>query len=89
MRFDLSAGTLELRRNGVSGTALAVVDGIDDFQVTLLLQDSSSATTFTVNDDWSQIQSVQFLMTGRRDLRDRSVMRTMTAAVLPRNVLSH
>jgi len=89
MRYDLTAGTIELRRNGSVGTPLGVVDGIDEFQVTLLLQDSTTAATFTVNDDWGQIQSVQLVMTGRRSVRGRTLTRTMTTDVLPRNVLSH
>jgi len=89
IRFDLSSGTIELRRNGSSGTPLAVVDDIVEFQVALLLEDSTTATSFTVNDDWSRIQSVQLRMSAAGTVRNRTVTRTLTAEVLPRNVLSH
>lgn len=88
-RYDLSSGTLELRRNGVAGTAFAVADGVTGFQVTLALQDSTSVSSFTANDDWSRIQSVQIQMTGERRVRDRIVSRALTASVFPRNILSY
>lgn len=88
-RYDLTARTIELRRNGVVGAPLGVIDEIDEFQVALLLQDSTIVTAFTVNDDWSQIQSVQLQLAGQRTVRNRTVTRTMTADILPRNILSH
>lgn len=87
-RFDLNAGTIELRRDGDAANALAVVDDVTDFQVALLLQDSSTVNVFTNTDDWSTIQTVQLSLTGQTTLRNRAMTRTLTSDVFPRNILS-
>lgn len=89
MRFDLSSGTIELRRDGAAGSPLAVVDSIVDFQVTLELADSTIVSAFSSSDDWSSIQTVQLQMTGQANVRKRTITRTLTADVFPRNILSY
>lgn len=86
-RFDLTAGTLELRRDG-SSTALAVVDDISTFRVVITLDDLTNLVAFSSTDDWSRIRSIRFLLAGERAVRGRTVQRSAELEVFPRNVLS-
>jgi len=87
-RYDLSSGRIELRRDG-SNTGLGVVEGITDFQISFLMQDGSTDTSFANTDDWSLIRRVRFGLSAQREMRDRTVSRALTTDVFPRAILSN
>jgi type IV pilus assembly protein PilW len=87
-RYDLASGRLELRRDG-SNSGLGIVEGVTDFQVSFLMQDGSTETTFDNSDNWSQIRRIRFDLAAERELRDRTVSRSLTANVFPRAILSN
>ena len=79
---------LELRRDGAT-TGLGIADEITDFQISFLMQDASTVTSFAATDDWSQIQRMQFTIGAERAIRNRTMTREMTADVFPRAILSN
>jgi len=87
-RYDLSSGRLELRRDG-SNTGLGIVEGITDFQISFLMQDGSTETSFDNTDEWSQIRLIRLDLSGEREMRDRTLSRTLTSDIFPRAILSN
>lgn len=87
-RYDLSSGRLELRRDG-SNTGLGIVEGITDFQISFLMQDGSTETSFDNTDEWSQIRIIRLDLSAEREMRDRTLSRALTTDVFPRAILSN
>jgi hypothetical protein len=63
--------------------------GITAFDVSALMQDGTTKTAFTTADDWTDIKSVTFGVSGADTFRGSAVTRTAQASFFPRNILSH
>jgi len=86
-RYYVSGQTLELELDH-EDTPRNVTAGLSDFQVRVVLQDGTILDGMDASVDWSSVQAVELQLTGSVAMKDRAVVRTLSAEFLPRNVLS-
>lgn len=88
-RYRLQNGVLQIITDQDTANPLNVVDGVSAFQVVARMQDGTTSAAFAPGDDWSDIQSLQFNLTGIDRAFGEDVVRTLTAEFFPRNILSN
>lgn len=88
-RYRIQSDTLQLIINQDTAAPLNVVDGVTDFQVSALMQDGTTRTTFVAGDDWSDIRALQISITGQDSHLGEPIIRTLNAQFFPRNILSN
>ncbi len=92
-RYELVDGNLQMVING-DGEVIHLVDGITDFQARVVFTDGSRQQALgPVNgDDWSDIwrrmRSIEVSLSAEADHRGKTIARTFSSEILPRNVLS-
>lgn len=79
-RYRLNGTTLELILNDDTANPLNILRGVSDFQVRVLMQDTTRKTDLTLAEDWQKIQAVQVSLTVGE--------RVLTSEYFPRNILS-
>ncbi|MFN8391683.1 MAG: hypothetical protein U0136_15450 [Bdellovibrionota bacterium] len=84
-----SEDLLQLVENQDTANPKNVVYGVKNIQFRALMQDGTSKTTFTKNDNWSQIRAIEVTISGSDKFRDRVIDSTLTTQLFPRNVLSN
>ena len=87
--FRLPSNTLQLIEDGNSGSPLNVIDGVDNFQVVIHMQDGSFQTSFTDSDNWTQVQSLEVRLDGSDSSSGVLLNQAYTSRFVPRNILSN
>lgn len=85
--YTLSGTTLQLTIDGTP-TTLDIVDSIDDLQALVNLQDGTTQASLGTADLWAQLASIEVSLVGVGRHRDAPLVRELSTAVFPRNVLS-
>ncbi len=85
--YALSGTTLQLVIDGTP-TIFDVVDSINDMQAVVNLQDGSTQDSFGTADLWAELASIEVSLVGVGQHRDAQLVRELSTAVFPRNVLS-
>lgn len=88
-RYRVRDNVLQIVTNQDSVNPLNVVDGVNDFQVSIPMQDGTTKSTFIPGDDWSKIKALEISMTGQDRAQGETLNRTVTAQFFPRNILSN
>lgn len=88
-RYRVVDGVLQIVTNNDTANPLNVVDGVQDFQVTALMQDGTTKDTYIAGDDWSQLKALRIQVTGTDTALGEQVSRTLSSDFFPRNILSN
>lgn len=88
-RYRVRENVLQIVTDQDTANPLNVVDGVQDFQVTALMQDGSTKTTFIPGDDWSKLKALRISVTGTETVQGEALTRTLSADFFPRNILSN
>lgn len=87
-RIKLSDRLLSLEVNGDTSTPRHVATDISNFQVTAIMNDGSTKTSFLRTDDWSDITAIEVSLTAESSYQKKPLTRVLTARYFPRNILS-
>jgi type IV pilus assembly protein PilW len=87
--FRLQDEVLQSVVNMDTANAFNLVNHIVDFQARAFFKDGSVQTTLGPADDWTDLRSVEVMLVGEADLRNRTMNRTLAARFFPRNILSN
>ena len=88
-RYRVVNGVLQIITNNDTVNPLNVVDGVEDFQVTALMQDGTTKNTYIAGDDWSQLKALRISVTGTDTVQGEALTRTLSSDFFPRNILSN
>lgn len=80
---------LQLTENQNTAQKKNIIYGIQDIQFKAIMQDGTIKTSFTKNDSWTQIKSIEVSITGTDTYRGRTISSTLITKLFPRNVLSN
>jgi len=88
-QFQLGgSGILECAINQDTANPLGLIEGVLDFQARALFQDGSSQASLAATDAWADLESIEIIITGRKDDEGHIVERSLINNFVPRNVLS-
>lgn len=87
--FRVNNNMLEITVNNDSATPLSIVDEVTDFQVMVHMLDGSTLDTFTINDDWTDTESIEIVLTNSATALGSEVKAEQTTRHFLRNVLSN
>jgi type IV pilus assembly protein PilW len=87
-RYELAGGLLQFVQNEDVDQPRRIVDDVVDLRLIAHFQNGSEATSLDFTDDWRSLRALEVQLVGRRTLRGRSVDRTWSSEIMPRNVLS-
>lgn len=93
-RFELSTtpgqtDLLQIVQDGNNSSPYNVTFGLTGFEAIAHMQDGTTKTTFAATDAWTQLQSVELVVTGRDTYKGRDVRTTLSTRLFPRNILSN
>ena len=88
-QFKLEEDVLQVIENDYSDDPYNIIFGVSDFQVSINYPDGTSTDSFTVDDNWTQIASLQISITVEDSFAGKQISRTMEAEFFPRNILSN
>lgn len=88
-RYRVRNNVLQIVTNQDTANPLNVVDGVQNFQVSALMQDGTTKTTYIPGDDWSLLKAIRISVTGTDTVQGKPVTRTLSADFFPRNILSN
>jgi Tfp pilus assembly protein PilW len=88
-RYRLQNGVLQIVTDQDTANPLDVVTDLTDFQVLATMQDTTTMNSFAVTDDWTEIATLQILLTGQDTIKGEVFSRTVSARFFPRNILSN
>ncbi len=88
-RFAVSGDVLQLVRNQDDENTVNLAFEVQDFQVRVLMQDGTIKTSFTTNDSWTTISSLEVVLSSSDTFQREDLTRTLTSRFFPRNILSN
>lgn len=82
---------LQIIENGDNANPKNLVYGVENIQFSILMNDGTTRDTFSVGDNWGQIQAIGVTISGRDtyDNGRKAVTATLRTELFPRNVLSN
>lgn len=81
-------GDLLSLRLGDSPDELHVATDLSDFQVRALFTDGTSSDSLDADDDWDQLEAIEITISGAAMVNRRTIRKSLTTRMFPRNVLS-
>ena len=81
-------GVLQIEINGETSTQQNIIAGLSNFQARAIMNDGTTKTSFTRNDDWSQLEALEITLSGTASHEKRPISRSLSARFFPRNILS-
>ncbi len=87
--YRLQGDLLQLVMNGDETNIQNLIFGVSDLQIQVLMQDGTTQESFTPDDPWTLMQSLEVTLSGESHLRGRVLQRTLAAQLFPRNILSN
>jgi type IV pilus assembly protein PilW len=87
-RIKLASGILTVEENGEPATPKNIIAGVDNLQVSALMSDGSTKTSFLRTDNWSEITALELTLSASTSYRKKPLSRTLTTRFFPRNILS-
>ena len=87
-RVKLTSDILTVEENGEPSTPKNIIAGVNNFQVSALMSDGTTKTSFLRTDDWSEITALELTLSASTTYRQKALNRTLTTRFFPRNILS-
>ena len=88
-RYRIVSNTLELVENRNTANPFKIAFRIQNMQVSALMRDNTTKTSFTTSDNWALIKALKIDLTGNDRFAGETLVRTVTGEFFPRNVLSN
>jgi hypothetical protein len=90
-RFRLVDGVLQIVVNQNFDLPQNIVTDVTDFQVTLLMNDDTTLTSYDPSStyDWTDIREVRVTISGSELSQKRLLTKDLSTSFFPRNILSH
>lgn len=87
-RYRIANGILQVINNQDFSAPDNVVDGIDNMQVTITLENGTDVNAFASLSPWKDIRSINITLTGTESAVGKEIQRSIQGTFYPRNVLS-
>jgi prepilin-type N-terminal cleavage/methylation domain-containing protein len=87
--YGVSGDLFRVVRNRDTANPFNVSFGITAFQVSLLLNDGSTRTSYAATDDWTKVSLIDTTLSGSDTFERVPIIRSATGRFFPRNVLSN
>lgn len=87
-RYELQEGVLQFIENDDAVNPRKVVDEIAGLWLTAHFQDGNDETVLDATDDWRDLRSVEVRIEGSAPVRGRTIRRSWSSEIMPRNVMS-
>ncbi len=88
LQLDPSTKVLKLVNADDTTNFLNIANNITDFQVAIEMQDGTTVNVFNNADNWRRIQSVVVTITSTQNGSGKTVSRSWTGKIFPRNIIS-
>ncbi len=88
LQLDTTNRVLKLINADDTTNFLNIANNITAFQAEIEMQDGSTVNTFTSADNWREIQAVVITITSTQTGSGKTVSRSWTGKVFPRNIIS-
>lgn len=89
-KFQVNNGVLQIIENQDTANPKNIIDGISNMQISVLMQDGTTKSSFINTDTWTNISTIRVTLTGSESIPGhKTISRTVSGDFLPRNILSN
>ena len=87
--YRKEAELIKLIENRDTTNPYNVAFGASDFQITAILNDDTTVTTFDQTKDWTSLAAIDISISGTEHFAGKTMQRTLSGRYFPRNILSN